>query len=101
MGPFLEKERLLFYFFPGKSRVVLAVTDSLRGERLQARVDVPKDGLAQWTRGHGAGMASPPNSSPGDPAQGQKVAVSACLSRLSICLVMLRAGGGGALSEGT
>lgn len=76
MGPFLEKERLSFYFFPGRSshrnRVVGAVSDTLRGERLRvcisrprmSRLGGPRDAGPAWpvlqgaVGGLGAGTAS-------------------------------------------
>lgn len=98
MGPFLEKERLLFYFFPGKNSsrkgVVWVGNDSLCGEWLQACVYLAKDKLAQWTMGRLASVTSPPGYIPGDTAQGKDSGCEhVCLSDVLICLGMLRAKG--------
>lgn len=76
MGPFLEKERLLFYFLPGKNSsrkgVVWVGNDPVCGEWLQACVYLPEDELAQWTMGCLASTASPPGRIPGDSAHGRQ-----------------------------
>lgn len=98
MGPFLEKERLLFYFFPGKNSgrkgVVWVGNDTLCGEWLQACVYLPEDKLAQWTMGRLASIANPPGYVPGDCARGKDSSCEhVCLSYILIRLVMLRAKG--------
>lgn len=98
MGPFLEKERLLFYFFPGKNSsrkgVVWVGNDRLCGAWLRACVYLPEDKLAQWTMGRLTSIASPPGYIPGDSAQGKDSGCErVCLSYVSISLVMLRAKG--------
>lgn len=68
------------------------MSDTLRGEGLRACVWCLGRGWLRATRGQGTIMANPPGCSQRDPAQGQKVAVSTCLSCVLICLAMLRAG---------
>lgn len=68
--------------------------DALCDEWLQVCIYRPEDELAQWTMECLASIAHPPVCIPGDSApETENVCERVCLSRVSICLVMLGARG--------
>lgn len=73
------------------ARQFRVVRDARCGQWLQACVCLPEGELAQGTAVRRASIARPPGAFQGAPHKGQEVAVSACLSHLSIGLAMLRA----------